>query len=113
MVLRGLALSGRPEAWGRLTDVGTGLVRLPDGGRDLAAGAGPLRDLEQGGVGVGLERVQDLHPRPEGGADRLDAWIGDVIESPACPPAGGCATRVLLEMRDVAEVVASALDRQR
>ena len=38
------------------------------------------------------------------GAGRLDAWVGDVIESPACPPTGGCATRVLVRMRDVPEV---------
>jgi hypothetical protein len=36
MALRGLALSGRPEAWSRLTDVATGLVRIPGNGRDLA-----------------------------------------------------------------------------
>jgi len=45
MALRGLALSGRPEAWSRLTDVGLGLVRLSGGGRDLAAVARMNLDL--------------------------------------------------------------------
>ena len=45
MVLRGLALSARPEAWGRLTDVGSGLVQLPGGGRDLGAVARMNLDL--------------------------------------------------------------------
>lgn len=35
---------------------------------------------------------------------RLDAWAGDVVDSPACPPSGGCATRVLVKMRDVQDV---------
>lgn len=35
---------------------------------------------------------------------RLDAWLGDVVSSPKCPPSGGCATRVLVKMRDVQDV---------
>lgn len=35
---------------------------------------------------------------------RLDAWAGEVVSSPTCPPAGGCATRVLVKMRDVDNV---------
>jgi len=45
MALRGLALSARPKAWGRLTDVGSGLVRLPGAGRDLGAVARENLDL--------------------------------------------------------------------
>ncbi len=36
----------------------------------------------------------------------LDAWAGEVVNSPACPPAGGCATRVLVRIRGVADVCA-------
>ena len=36
--------------------------------------------------------------------NKLDAWGGKVISSPACPPTGGCATRVLIEMEDVDDV---------
>ena len=35
---------------------------------------------------------------------RLDAWRGKVLGSPGCPPTGGCATRVLVEMDDVDDV---------
>jgi hypothetical protein len=38
------------------------------------------------------------------GKTRLDAWVGDIVSSPSCPPTGGCATRVLVKMRDVADV---------
>ncbi len=34
----------------------------------------------------------------------LHAWEGKVLSSPACPPTGGCATRVLVEMRDVKDI---------
>jgi hypothetical protein len=34
----------------------------------------------------------------------LDAWAGEVIESPECPPTGGCATRVLAKIHQVADV---------
>jgi len=34
----------------------------------------------------------------------LDTWAGEVVNSPACPPAGGCATRVLVKIRNVADV---------
>ncbi len=37
-------------------------------------------------------------------ANRLDAWGGRVVESPACPPTGGCATRVLVEVDGVDDV---------
>lgn len=35
---------------------------------------------------------------------RLDAWSGQVVSSPDCPPTGGCATRVLVEINDVKDV---------
>lgn len=38
------------------------------------------------------------------GKSLLDAWSGTVVDSPACPPTGGCATRVLVKLRDVADV---------
>ena len=38
------------------------------------------------------------------GKRQLDAWVGDVISSPRCPPTGGCATRVLLKLRNIADV---------
>jgi hypothetical protein len=38
------------------------------------------------------------------GADTLHCWTGKVIESPACPPVGGCATRVLAEIDGVSDV---------
>ncbi|HNR30111.1 MAG TPA: twin-arginine translocation signal domain-containing protein [Candidatus Hydrogenedentes bacterium] len=34
----------------------------------------------------------------------LHAWAGEIVSSPACPPAGGCATRVLVRLRDVDNV---------
>ena len=38
------------------------------------------------------------------GEKRLDAWQGRVISSPECPPAGGCATRVLVELTGVKDI---------
>lgn len=38
------------------------------------------------------------------GENRVDAWAGEVVASPACPPTGGCATRVLVKLHDVADV---------
>ncbi|HNR34260.1 MAG TPA: hypothetical protein PKO36_03710 [Candidatus Hydrogenedentes bacterium] len=38
------------------------------------------------------------------GENRLDAWAGKVVESPECPPVGGCATRVLVEFTGVKDV---------
>lgn len=35
---------------------------------------------------------------------QLCAWAGEVVSSPECPPAGGCATRVLVKMRGVDDV---------
>lgn len=34
----------------------------------------------------------------------LDAWRGTVVSSPACPPTGGCATRVLVKLEGVPDV---------
>jgi len=34
----------------------------------------------------------------------LHAWRGTVVGSPTCPPAGGCATRVLVKLDGVADV---------
>jgi L-fucose isomerase-like protein len=36
----------------------------------------------------------------------LDAWRGEVVASPACPPTGGCATRVLVKIEGVPDVCA-------
>lgn len=38
------------------------------------------------------------------GEKRLDAWAGELISSPSCPPAGGCATRVLAKMDNVDDI---------
>jgi hypothetical protein len=38
------------------------------------------------------------------GKDTLACWTGKVIESPASPPTGGCATRVLMEIDGVKDV---------
>ena len=38
------------------------------------------------------------------GKKQLDAWRGQVVSSPACPPVGGCATRVLVKIPDVKDV---------
>ena len=38
------------------------------------------------------------------GKNQLDAWRGEVVSSPTCPPAGGCATRVLVKVEGVADV---------
>lgn len=38
------------------------------------------------------------------GQDTLNCWTGKVVQSPACPPTGGCATRVLMEIDNVADV---------
>lgn len=40
----------------------------------------------------------------QAGKNLLSCWTGKVIESPACPPVGGCATRVLMEMDGVKDV---------
>jgi hypothetical protein len=40
----------------------------------------------------------------QSGKNVLDAWRGTVISSPTCPPAGGCATRVLVKLDGVADV---------
>lgn len=45
------------------------------------------------------------------GQDTLSCWAGKVIESPASPPTGGCATRVLMDIdgvQDVCEIYAGA-----
>jgi hypothetical protein len=38
------------------------------------------------------------------GKNALSCWAGKVIESPASPPTGGCATRVLMEIDGVKDV---------
>ncbi len=38
------------------------------------------------------------------GKKLLDAWRGQLVSSPACPPTGGCATRVLVKIPDVNDV---------
>jgi hypothetical protein len=38
------------------------------------------------------------------GKNQLDAWRGEVISSPTCPPTGGCATRVLVKIPEVKDV---------
>jgi hypothetical protein len=35
---------------------------------------------------------------------RLDAWVGDLVSSPSCPPTGGCATRALVKLDGVDDV---------
>lgn len=40
----------------------------------------------------------------QSGKDTLSCWTGKVIESPASPPTGGCATRVLMDIDGVADV---------
>ena len=34
----------------------------------------------------------------------MDAWRGQIVCSPTCPPVGGCATRVLVKIPDVKDV---------
>lgn len=38
------------------------------------------------------------------GKNLVEAWRGHVISSPACPPAGGCATRALIKLDGLTEV---------
>ncbi len=38
------------------------------------------------------------------GRKRLCCWTGRVVESPTCPPTGGCATRVLVDIDRVEDV---------
>jgi len=38
------------------------------------------------------------------GGNRMDAWHGEVLGSPGCPPVGGCATRVLVKMNGVKDI---------
>ena len=38
------------------------------------------------------------------GEKRLNAWSGVVLDSPTCPPVGGCATRVLVRIDKVDDV---------
>ncbi len=40
----------------------------------------------------------------QSGKSVLDAWRGQVIGSPTCPPAGGCATRALVSIDGVTDV---------
>ena len=41
----------------------------------------------------------------QSGKKQLDAWRGQVVCSPTSPPTGGCATRVLVKIQDVKDVV--------
>lgn len=34
----------------------------------------------------------------------IDAWGGQIVATPSCPPAGGCATRLMVRMDNVADV---------
>lgn len=45
-----------------------------------------------------------LVTRYQVGQNTLSCWTGKVIESPTSPPAGGCATRVLMEIDGVKDV---------
>ena len=38
------------------------------------------------------------------GKKQMDVWRGQVVSSPTCPPAGGCATRVLVRIPDVKDI---------
>lgn len=38
------------------------------------------------------------------GGKKVCCWTGEVIESPPCPPVGGCATRVLMKVDKVEDV---------
>jgi len=38
------------------------------------------------------------------GKNLLDAWTGEIVCSPTCPPTGGCATRLLVKLDDVKDV---------
>lgn len=38
------------------------------------------------------------------GKGLIDAWCGEVVDSPGCPPTGGCASRVLVKLDNVADV---------
>jgi hypothetical protein len=38
------------------------------------------------------------------GKDTLTCWTGKILESPTCPPVGGCATRALIAIDDVRDV---------
>ncbi|HOX55925.1 MAG TPA: hypothetical protein P5205_03405 [Candidatus Paceibacterota bacterium] len=38
------------------------------------------------------------------GKKQLDAWRGQLVSSPTCPPTGGCATRVLVKVPDVKDI---------
>ncbi len=40
----------------------------------------------------------------QSGKHQLDAWQGEVVASPACPPTGGCATRVMVRFPGVEDV---------
>ena len=40
----------------------------------------------------------------QSGKATLEAWRGQVLSSPASPPTGGCATRVLVKLDGVADV---------
>ena len=39
-----------------------------------------------------------------GDEKRIYAWAGECVNSPTCPPVGGCATRVLVKFDNVADV---------
>ena len=38
------------------------------------------------------------------GKKQLDAWRGQLVSSPTCPPTGGCATRVLVRIPEVKDI---------
>ncbi|MBN2311586.1 MAG: hypothetical protein JXR94_21590 [Candidatus Hydrogenedentes bacterium] len=44
------------------------------------------------------------HTSKEPGEQLLDAYAGELVSSPGCPPTGGCATRALVRLRDVDDV---------
>lgn len=54
-----------------------------------------------------LSRMSSDHqqfPFNHSGKNQLDAWRGRLVTSPASPPTGGCATRVLVKFDGVADI---------
>ena len=91
MALRGLALSGAPEARGRLVEVAAGRWVLPSDGRDLAAAA--LADLDVLDEAIG-SRPPSALPEPS----RLDG--GTLQAAAASAPAGASEEGAVAESLD-------------
>ncbi len=77
-------------------------------GRDAGFSVRPFTHMLPKTVALDIEWPEDEPAtlfKYQSAEKKLHAWTGDVLDSPATPPTGGCATRVLLRIRDVDDVM--------